>query len=311
MQTLQLIPRSAWLLIAAVVCADVVLCASLGLSVEPSSFAVGIIGFAGTFALAWIYTEKRPDAKLAMLAMSASYLILFTSVCAVFSYAMVSIGFPLYDSALAEIDRKFGLDWMAALEWSGKSEIIAIALRIFYGSSLPHIVLVVSALAFSLQHDRLRAFITLFAITGLLTCFISGVVPASGAYTYYLPSEEIYRSLGLDAGLWHLQQFNDLRDGTMRVIDLSKTEGLVTFPSFHTALAVVCGWATWQVSYVKWPSAILTVLIIIATPVVGGHYFIDIAAGAALAWAAIWLVQRQSKEAVTAADARGNLSAAT
>ena len=64
-------------------------------------------------------------------------------------------------------------------------------------------------------------------------------------------------------------------------------EGLITFPSFHTALAVVTAWAFWGTRYIAGPTLVLNLTVIASTVPVGGHYFVDVFAGAAIAGARI------------------------
>lgn len=288
-----LISPAAWIMLAVVIGADAVLCLALGLSVKLASFSTALIAASGAFALAWFYTAKRPEPPLAMMAMSLFYLVLFTALCAVLSYASVAFGLPLLDAKLAALDARLGLDWMALLTFVDAHPLLALALQMAYAASLPHVALAALVLSFNGDHDRLRLFLMLFAVTGATTCVLSGLLPAAGAFVHYAPADHLRDVVGTDAGLWHLTQFNALRDGTMTLIDIAHAEGLVTFPSFHTALAIVCGWATWRARYVAWPSAVLAGLIVASTPSIGGHHFVDIFAGAAIAFAAIWLVQRQ------------------
>ncbi len=71
-------------------------------------------------------------------------------------------------------------------------------------------------------------------------------------------------------------QFQALRGGTMRLIDLGGTQGLVTFPSFHTVCAVLLTLAFWQVPYVRWPALALNGLMLLAIRIEGSHYPVDI-----------------------------------
>ena len=68
--------------------------------------------------------------------------------------------------------------------------------------------------------------------------------------------------------------------------------GIVTFPSFHAASAALYAWALW-------PSRLLRPIVVLAngamlaaTPIVGGHYFIDVIAGVAIAALAIVAARR-------------------
>src|SRR5262249_39080816 len=78
-----------------------------------------------------------------------------------------------------------------------------------------------------------------------------------------------------------------LRAGTMRSISLNHLEGLVSFPSFHTAPALILMWTLSSVRYVGWAGAALNLALIAATPTVGAHYFMDIVGGVVVALAAI------------------------
>jgi len=57
----------------------------------------------------------------------------------------------------------------------------------------------------------------------------------------------------------------------------------VVFPSFHATLAVLSAVAAMPLRILKYPLLALNLLIILSTPAMGGHYFIDIIAGIILA----------------------------
>jgi len=65
----------------------------------------------------------------------------------------------------------------------------------------------------------------------------------------------------------------------------SKVQGLaafITFPSFHAAAAVLALWALWSVWWLRPLALIANVSMLLATPLVGGHYFVDVIAGVGL-----------------------------
>ena len=291
MPPFNLISATPWRLLALIVIADVVLCTALGLRVEPFSLATAIVTFCIASTIAWFYSAKRPAPDLAMLAMTLAYLVVLTPAGAVLSYATNALNLPLWDDAYHAIDAAMGLDWMAMLAVIDQHPTFALFLRTMYSSSLPHVALVALALSVTSQHDRLRAFLVLFAATAAVTCAISGLMPALATYAYYAPPAELRDALGMEVGTWHVAHIIGLRDGSFRMIDLTSVQGIVTFPSFHTTLAIICAWATWTVRHVAWPSAILAVWIIAATPHIGGHYFIDLIGGGLIAAVAIWIVQ--------------------
>ena len=64
-------------------------------------------------------------------------------------------------------------------------------------------------------------------------------------------------------------------------------QGLVTFPSFHTSLAIITTYAVRGIKVVATPVAILNGIVIISTLPEGGHYLIDLIAGAVISTIAI------------------------
>jgi len=84
----------------------------------------------------------------------------------------------------------------------------------------------------------------------------------------------------------------------------------VTFPSFHTTLALVIAYCGARLRYVGAPVVVLNLLIVASTMAEGGHYFADVAGGALIAFAAIGLVRLVNagaieRETATVVDAVG------
>lgn len=79
-----------------------------------------------------------------------------------------------------------------------------------------------------------------------------------------------------------------LHDGSLLELRLFFLSGIVSFPSFHAASAVLYIWALWPVRWIGGIAAALNVLMIAATPAIGAHYIIDVVAGIALGAASIW-----------------------
>jgi membrane-associated phospholipid phosphatase len=255
------------------------------------------------WAMGYFYSAVRPDARLAALAYSAAYLILLTLAAGVLSYVGASLNRPLLDAAFANADAALGLDWLAALAFADAHPWVGRTLRLAYHSSLPQAAAVLIVLAATGQLARLQGFLALFAATALVIIGMSAAFPAAGAFVFHNPAAELRNVVGNDAGIWHLAHFEALRSGAMRTIDPMAIEGLITFPSFHTALAVVTAWAFWRTRYVAGPALILNLTVIASTVPVGGHYFIDVLAGAAIAGLCIAGLARQPSERAGAGPA--------
>ena len=126
-----------------------------------------------------------------------------------------------------------------------------------------------------------------FGLALVVTSIISALVPAIG----------VYQQIGLDPATLknvepggYLQQLHDLvptREGSLRQLDLLGLAGIVTFPSFHAASAVLFTWALWPARWFRPLIVLANGLMLAATPINGGHYFIDLIAGIAIAAGAI------------------------
>jgi membrane-associated phospholipid phosphatase len=270
----------------------VALYAAFGLTIKVSSAVPGAAVTLGLAGLYLIYAHLRPDPRLAALGAGSALLIAYTHVGAALSYALTALDWPLLDPHFAAMDRHMGFDWMGYLAWTAANPSIARGLRTAYFCSMFQTVAVIIALALLGQISRLIVFLWLFIVTSMAVILLSGVLPAAGAFVYHEPPAALRAVVGLDAGVWHLDQFEALRRGSLTVIDFAKLEGLVTFPSFHTALAIICAWGFWTVRYARWPMAVLSAVIIASTPNIGGHYLVDLIAGGALAVVAILVVNR-------------------
>jgi membrane-associated phospholipid phosphatase len=90
----------------------------------------------------------------------------------------------------------------------------------------------------------------------------------------------------------HMRHLPLLREGKMRVLEIGQLTGIVTFPSFHAAGAMLYLWALWTIRWMRPIALICNVLLLLSTPIDGGHYFIDVVAGVSLAILAILAVRR-------------------
>ena len=79
-----------------------------------------------------------------------------------------------------------------------------------------------------------------------------------------------------------------MRGGLRSGLSLADTEGLITFPSFHTV------WALLLVAACPRPakafSVVLNAAVIVATLTTGWHYLADVLAGIVVFYVACWLV---------------------
>jgi membrane-associated phospholipid phosphatase len=247
---------------------------------------------------------------LARMAEGAGLLVragIFTIVLGIvgvtFSYLAASLGLPLRDPELAAIDKTLGFDWPAFLAFTNDTPPIAFILRTAYHSAGPQLIALYLFLSFACWWERLAEFLAVLAVSSLLTGLVVAFVPAEGAYAFYMPPSEMFTSFSPKAGMWHHDVLMSLRTSPTPVLEFAKAEGLVTFPSFHTTLAIITTYAVRGVRYVFAPVCALNAIVIVATVPEGGHHLIDLFAGALIAVVAIAVARAVSHRDVAGAVA--------
>ena len=213
-----------------------------------------------------------------------------------FMYLATSAALPLQDARLATLDQILGFDWLGFLILANSSRVVSWVLVAAYHSALPQLVLLYLLLCFGGRERRLAEFITLSSITSVAVGALMVLVPAAGAYAHYHPQRELFDGFSADAGMWHYETFVMLRTQATSVLDIGKMEGLVTFPSFHTVLAIITVYAVRGMRFVAVPAAILNGIVIVSTLPEGGHFLVDVLAGAIVAVLGIALVRWEQSD---------------
>lgn len=219
------------------------------------------------------YLRVRPRPDLAALAGSAFNLIAFVFVAGILSYLVTSCGAPLVDDALAAADRRLGFDWLAYYNWVvSLSALTQQGMHLAYSSLMLQIVVLLVVLHGIGRHERARELVWGFAVIALTVVVVSGLVPAVGEFvTHQVEPQTPY-----------IAQFQGAYEGSLKVLDIHEMAGIVTFPSFHSALAVLLVWAVRGLGWMVFPVAALNAGVLAVTPIYGGHYFVDVAAGIAV-----------------------------
>ena len=271
------------------------------LPIEPRSLvtllsACGALGLAALF-----YRRVRPRENFAVMCVALSQVILFTALGIVLSYLLARGGGELWDERLAGWDRALGFDWLAYVRWIDRSAFAVAWLKLAYASLIPQVIALVLVLGFTNKLAELRTVMLAAIVAGAVTVLLSSLFPAVSNYIHLGLSSRDFLHVNPFAGDVHMRDFNALRDGSAERLVLGRMEGIITFPSYHAGLSVVTLWGFWVsgIRWVRWPGIALAVSTIVATPVDGGHYLVDIIAGGAIAvLALIW-----SKRAVCWAPA--------
>jgi hypothetical protein len=242
---------------------------------------VTVLAAVAVFHAPLAFERYRHDPLLRPMAKAANLLIVFMAAAGTLSYLVVSTNARLVDASLAAWDRALGFDWPAFAAWLQAHHGLEGPLHLAYASGLPQIVFVVLFLGLTARAAQLDTFLRLFILATLATVVLSGLYPAAGCFKYFaagVPAADI-------ASLSH---FESLRDGRLRDIPLREMQGLISIPSLHTVLAILLVHAM-RGTILLPVFVVLDAAMIVSTPVDGGHYLVDVLAGALLAGALIAL----------------------
>ncbi|WP_162888045.1 phosphatase PAP2 family protein [Sphingomonas mesophila] len=251
--------------------------------------ACGALGLAALF-----YRKVRPRENFAVMCVALAQVILFTAFGIILSYLLARNGGALWDERLAEWDRAIGFDWLAFVHFFDRSAVAVAWLKLAYASLIPQVIALVLVLGFTNRLAELRTVMLAAIVAGTVTVLLSSLFPAVGNYVHLGLSARDFAFVDPFAGDVHMRDFNALRDGSAQVMVLGQMEGIITFPSYHAGLSVVALWGFWasRMAWVRWPGMLVAASTIVATPVDGGHYLVDIIAGGAIAVLALMWARR-------------------
>ncbi|WP_321882087.1 phosphatase PAP2 family protein [Paraburkholderia bannensis] len=195
----------------------------------------------------------------------------------------VAFNAPLVDNALINFDQSIGFHWDHLAAWYERHHdirTISEYLYLFWG---PQIIFTLVILSITNRNLDLAEFIFLFSLVTITSIAISAFFPASNPYFHYRIADPY--------GTTPWSQFYPLRDGTLRSVDLSFNQGLISFPSLHAAGAVLFVYAIRHIKAIFFVSVVVNILMTLAALHDGAHYLVDILAGIALSASAIGLVR--------------------
>ena len=274
-----------WMLIAVLMAVGLASGLPLGFRWAWASWAwIGALTTA-LLALSWFYAHVRKvdDGRIAETLHETAILVAYGPPAAALSYIVIGAALPLADDTFAALDRAMNLDWPAWYRTVHAHPGVASALSLLYHTSLPHIGVMLIITGLIGRTERTRELIALLIATSLPMVAISGLLPALSAW--------VHHGLGLEKA-YHLAHMLGLRDGSLRTLQVGSMVGIITFPSFHTAISLVLIWVSRGIAWLFWPTTLIGIGVLASIPSEGGHYFVDVAAGALVTAAAVALSAR-------------------
>jgi membrane-associated phospholipid phosphatase len=300
---------AAWLTLGSIVAVDVVwlLLSDLSFAEDNwgsivrlvlfSAMAFGLCGLVSyrlagaTDRIGCLLREVGNRVELFVVAMLAFGLLAVAIIA--YCYLATAAALPLQDALLARMDRSLGFDWVGFVKFANSSALLSWLLVESYRSTPYMLVGTVLCLCISGQSRRLAELLALMCLTFVGIAVGTLMLPAEGAYAYHNPSIADYYNFGSGSGMWHHQLLTAIRSGATRVIDFNTPNSncLITFPSGHTVLAIITTYALRSSRWTLVPALLVNGMMLVSTIPHGGHYLVDVIAGAAIAACAIAAVR--------------------
>lgn len=225
----------------------------------------------------------RADPRLALALTCTAELVAFTAVAALLPYLAAAANLPLQDHWRDATDHMLRLDWKGLAAWMNAHPALHQIFCQAYLSLMPQTVIVVLALAVAGRLIWLRVFTLTFFFAVFVTIAVAALLPAEGVWGFYGLTVDNYPAINPVIRDIHLPIFHGLRNGSFRLLMATGSEGIITFPSLHAALAVILAAGLRPVPVPRWFGLALNVVMLVSIPVDGGHYFADAFAGLAIA----------------------------
>lgn len=163
-------------------------------------------------------------------------------------------------------------------------------LRFVYEKTGHFLLITLIALAMSNREARAWRMFVVWSGSMVAVSLLAFSAPALGCFVHL--SDADVGHLPGKAGRYAMEAFNNFRFAADPTLSITHVNGVITFPSFHTVCALLIAQAWHGVRWLGLPTKLLTGAIIFSCVPMGGHYLIDLAAGAAVWWAVTWFVRR-------------------
>lgn len=262
-----------------------------GIALDYAEFSA-LLQMLATAALLTAVASSRGVIGLSRAAELLETIALFlaiTATCALASYASAAWSLDYADGWLARADAAIGFSWEVAYNFTASSRLLQIAGRCAYISIGITPLVILAVLVLTGRVGRARRFILAYWLTLAVTILFFPLAPAVGPMSAMNPDLITYMPIsGVENNVvGHAVSIDAARAGTLGKLTVGSMIGIISFPSFHAAAAVLFMWAAWPVERLRWPVTLLNLAMLCSTIVEGNHYLVDLFAGIAVAAVAI------------------------
>ncbi|MGJ4939193.1 phosphatase PAP2 family protein [Bradyrhizobium sp. HKCCYLS1011] len=261
--------------------------------VQPLGYllALGVAALYGVSGYLNAQSARRAHPRLFSLLIGLAQAILGMSILTSLTYVATAANLPPQDANLLAIDRTLDFDFRQYLQFANSHEWFIVILAFGYRSIFWQVFLIVIGLPLAGCCRKTAEFILALMLALVLTCCITTIAPAIGVYHALGPLPSDYPNIVPDCYYDTAREMPLIRNGTLRLLDLGRLVGVITFPSFHAASAILYAWALWPWRWFRPFNITINGTMLTATPIGGGHFLVDMLAGIIVAILAICLTR--------------------
>lgn len=271
-----------WIAVALVGVIDTIWILATPLRFDPSGLAL-ILGPATGLLIFAIGGRHIFPEKLRHLALGTAFVLFAWPALRVFNHLVMTLPFPLTDAWLVQGDHDLGLHWHAYLFWVDAHPWLVNVMSFTYRSLTIFSCLAVALLIVFGNGRAAHDFLVLFIASAVIASAAGCLFPAETAMAYYAPVEHMLKHIVPDYGAGFAPYLQEIRTNPHHLLRAASLPGLTAFPSFPTAMGVIMIYCARTRRWFLAAAIAFNSIMIAATPVLGGHYFVDVIAGAGLA----------------------------
>lgn len=271
---------------------DMLLILISGQKVFYFAYSMQLIFAALMFGLSFIYRRNGRSELIGAVTMCTGLFMVFTAAMALLNYLFLPNLRPSLDWWLVSLDARLGYNWVDAVTWSVSYPLINDLLGYAYMSNLYQIVVLIVLLGFSGRIYALHGMILTLTLSGTVTVLFWIVFPSIGPSALFPLPEAVTSASWQIVGTSYGNELTNLLQNGTEIILPNDARGLISFPSFHTVMALA---GIWYSRSVKWLFPFFVLLNLAVLPAVlvhGGHHLVDIPAGMAVFALCAWATER-------------------
>jgi hypothetical protein len=237
--------------------------------------AVPIFALPCIFAvISVVYLKFRPEPRLGATALILAQLFAFAVPGVTFSCLMTSLGRPMIDDSLAKWDAALGFDWPEYTRYVMAHPKLYLFLAALYMSPRYQIGFLVAWFGLTRRATQATRLVAVLIASAIVISVIGGLFPALGGYSHYRMAPPAISDF---AGT-----ITAFQAGRLHLISFQEVKGIITFPSYHTAMSIAIILASWPYRYLRYAMLAVNLPLMAGIPVIGAHYVSDMIAGAAI-----------------------------